>query len=150
MMLNQHPAESAVIYTCPMHPEVRQTGPGACPKCGMALEPLVATRTADTTELDDMTRRFWISVALSLPLLVISMSGLLAGAASGWLQTLLATPVVLWAGWPLLFRAWVSYRSWLLSVVALLRPTLLPETFKLHGMAPLYFEDAAVIPTTLR
>ena len=162
-MFKQQPADSAAIYTCPMHPEVRRAGPGACPKCGMALEPLVATRIEDTTELDDMTRRFWISVALSLPLLFISMSGLMVGAASGWLQAALATPVVLWAGWPLLVRAGVSYRSgqlnmfsliglgvsasWLFSVVALLRPTLLPEAFKLHGMAPLYFEAAAVITT---
>ena len=158
------------IYTCPMHPEVRQVGPGACPKCGMALEPLLATAEEDTTELDDMTRRFWASVALSLPLLAITMSEFVPSLnvhhwmgtqTFNWVQALLATPVVLWAGWPFFERAWASFRTWnlnmfsliglgtgaayLFSVVALLFPDTLPDAFKMDGMAPLYFEPAAVI-----
>jgi heavy metal translocating P-type ATPase len=163
-------ASTDVIYTCPMHPEVRQIGPGACPKCGMALEPLVVSRDEDTTELDDMTRRFWISAVLTLPLLIVTMSefvpGLnlhhwLSGTIFNWLQAVLGTPVVLWAGWPFFVRAWASYKSWqlnmfsliglgiaaawLFSVVALLWPGLLPEAFKMNGAVPLYFEAAAVI-----
>jgi heavy metal translocating P-type ATPase len=163
-------ASTDAIYTCPMHPEVRQVGPGACPKCGMALEPLVASPTEDTTELDDMTRRFWISAALTLPLLIVTMSEFvpgvnlhhrLSGAIFNWVQAVLGTPVVLWAGWPFFVRAWVSYKSWqlnmfsliglgiaaawLFSVVALLWPGLLPEAFKMDGAVPLYFEAAAVI-----
>ena len=159
-----------VIYTCPMHPEVRQIGPGNCPICGMALEPLLATAAEDTSELRDMTRRFWVSVVLSLPLLVITMSEFIPGLnlhhmlsadAFNWLQALLATPVVLWGGWPFFVRAWASFKTWnlnmfsliglgtaaayLFSLVALLFPHLLPEAFKMNGMVPLYFEAAAVI-----
>jgi Cu2+-exporting ATPase len=163
--------KKAVIYTCPMHPEVRQIGPGNCPKCGMALEPLALTVDADTTELDDMSRRLWISVALSVPLLLISMSefapGLNLPARLGtvfpWLQALLGTPVVLWAGWPFFVRAWRSFSTWhlnmfsligmgtgaawIFSVVALLWPEGLPAAFKMNGAVPLYFEAAAVITT---
>ena len=166
------PVSGDVIYTCPMHPEVRQIGPGACPKCGMALEPAVASAQEDTTELDDMTRRLRFSVALSLPLLVLTMGDLVPGvdfhrwlgmAAFDWLQAALATPVVVWGGWPLLERGWASFRTWNLnmfslialgtgaafgfSVVALLFPSLLPAAFMMSGMAPLYFEAAAVITT---
>ncbi len=157
------------IYTCPMHPEIQQVGPGSCPICGMALEPLHATMDEDTSELDDMTRRFWYSLALSLPLLLLSMGeliGLDAGTLLGhqrsmWLQGALATPVVLWFGWPFLERGAQSFRSghlnmfslismgviaaWLFSAVGLLFPGLLPEAFKMNGMPPLYFEAAAVI-----
>ncbi len=161
---------SATLYTCPMHPEIRQIGPGSCPKCGMALEPLVATVQADTTEIDDMSRRFWVSVVLTVPLLIVTMSEFVPGlnlhhffgtGFFNWLQGALGTPVVLWAGWPFFTRAWASFRTWqlnmfsliglgtgaawLFSVVALLWPQLLPEAFKMNGVAPLYFEAAAVI-----
>lgn len=159
------------IYTCPMHPEIEQVGPGSCPICGMALEPMHATIEEDTSELDDMTRRFWFSLVLSLPLLLLSMgelmgidaAALLGHQASAWLQGLLATPVVLWCGWPFLERGAQSFKSghlnmfslisigvgaaWLFSAVGLLFPDVLPEAFKMHGMAPLYFEAAAVIVT---
>ncbi len=162
-------APKDAIYTCPMHPEIRQVGPGSCPLCGMALEPEHATLEEDTTELDDMTRRFWFSLLLSLPLLLIAMGELIGFDAtamfglqgSAWLQGALATPVVLWFGWPFLERGAQSFRSghlnmfsliavgvmaaWLFSVVGLLFPDALPEAFKMHGMAPLYFEAAAVI-----
>jgi P-type Cu2+ transporter len=161
-----------VIYTCPMHPQVRQRGPGNCPICGMALEPLLPTVEEDTSELTDMTRRFWVSAALTLPLLIITMSEftpalnlhhLLSVEAFNWLQALLATPVVLWGGWPFFVRAWASFKSWNLnmfsliglgtaaayvfSVIALLLPDLLPQAFKMNDMAPLYFEPAAAIVT---
>ncbi len=159
------------IYTCPMHPEIEQVGPGSCPICGMALEPLHATMEEDTTELDDMTRRFGFSLVLSLPLLLLTMgelvgmdaTALLGQQASAWLQGLLATPVVLWFGWPFLERGAQSFKSghlnmfslisigviaaWLFSAVGLLFPNVLPEAFKMYGMAPLYFEAAAVIVT---
>lgn len=161
-----------VIYTCPMHPEIRQQGPGVCPICGMALEPLFATIGEDATELDGMTRRFWWSVTLSVPLLALTMSESMRALHlqhrwelifSDWLQAVLATPVVLWAGWPFFQRAWASFRTWnlnmfsliglgsgaayLSSVVALLFPEILPDSFKIQGRAPLYFEAAAVITT---
>ncbi|MBI3898928.1 MAG: heavy metal translocating P-type ATPase [Gammaproteobacteria bacterium] len=161
-----------VIYTCPMHPEIRQIGPGSCPICGMALEPLMPTAEADTSELDDMTRRFWISVVLTLPLLLITMSEFIPGfdlhhrigiAVFNGLQVALATPVVLWGGWPFFERALASFKRWnlnmfsliglgvaaayLFSIFALLFPNALPDAFKMNGMAPLYFEAAAVIVT---
>ncbi|MEP7063014.1 MAG: heavy metal translocating P-type ATPase [Betaproteobacteria bacterium] len=165
--------ESAdAIYTCPMHPQIRQAGPGNCPICGMALEPLDATASEDNTELRDMTRRFWASAALAAPLLVVTMSDLLPGVdlqhrvgseIFNWAQAILATPVVLWGGWPFFERAWASFKSWhlnmfsliglgtgaafLFSIIALLFPGLLPEAFKMNGMAPIYFEPAAVIVT---
>ncbi len=162
-------APKDAIYTCPMHPEIRQVGPGSCPICGMALEPEHATLEEDTTELDDMTRRFWFSLALSLPLLAMAMGDLIGFDASAifgmqgnaWLQGLLATPVVLWLGWPFLERGVQSFRTrnlnmfsliavgviaaWLFSLIGLLFPGALPEAFKMDGMAPLYFEAAAVI-----
>ncbi|MEO6623996.1 MAG: copper-translocating P-type ATPase, partial [Burkholderiaceae bacterium] len=149
-----------------------QIGPGACPICGMALEPLQATATEDDSELRDMTRRFWVSVALTLPLLVLTMSEFIPALnlphrmgemRAAWLQALLATPVVLWGGWPFFVRGWRSFVTWRLnmfslialgtgaafafSVVALLFPASLPDTFKMGGMTPLYFEAAAVIVT---
>ncbi len=165
-------AGADVLYTCPMHPEVRKVGPGTCPICGMALEPLVATLDEEHVELDDMTRRFGIGVVLTLPVLLLGMSDMLpalnlqrwlSAAAAGWLQALLATPVVWGAGWPLFVRAWQSLRgwqlnmfsliglgtgaAWLFSAVSLLFPALLPQAFKTHGAAPLYFESAAMITT---
>ncbi len=168
---NEATGPADAIYTCPMHPEVQQVGPGSCPICGMALEPMHATMEEDTTELDDMTRRFWFSLVLSLPLLLLTMgelvgmdaASLLGHQASAWLQGLLATPIVIWFGWPFLERGAQSFRSghlnmfslisigviaaWLFSAVGLLFPGVLPEAFKMNGMAPLYFEAAAVIVT---
>jgi len=104
------------IYTCPMHPQIRQVGPGTCPICGMALEPEVASLDASPNpELADMTRRFWIGLALSLPAVVLEMGGHLVGGhgwvdqtLSNWIQLVFATPVVLWAGWPFFVRGWQS------------------------------------------
>jgi heavy metal translocating P-type ATPase len=163
---------SDAIYTCPMHPEIRQQGPGSCPICGMALEPLLATAEEDTTELDDMTQRFLISVVLSAPLLLLAMGDMVPGLelihrigmdTSARLQAALATPVVLWCGWPFLVRAAQSFKNmhlnmfsligmgvltaYLFSLVALLFPQVLPPAFKSNGMVPLYFEAAAVIVT---
>ncbi len=157
------------IYTCPMHPQIRQVGPGACPICGMALEPeTVTAETKPNPELIDMTRRFWIGLALSVPVVALEMGGHLTGlrplgeTLSQWVQFALATPVVLWAGWPFFVRGWRSIvaRSlnmftliamgtgvaWVYSVVALLAPGLFPATFRSHeGTAAVYFEAAAVI-----
>jgi heavy metal translocating P-type ATPase len=174
-MVAPAPANAAskdVLYTCPMHPEVQQIGPGACPKCGMALEPMNAVAEEDTGELRDMTRRFWVSLVLSLPLLFITMSELIPGVnlhdwmginTFNWLQAGLASPVVLWGGWPFFVRCWASFRTWnlnmfslialgtaaafLFSAFSLLFPGALPDAFKMDGMAPLYFEAAAVIVT---
>jgi P-type Cu2+ transporter len=161
-----------IIYTCPMHPEIRQIGPGACPKCGMTLEPLVAAAEEDTSEIDDMSRRFWVSVVLTLPLLIVTMSEFVPGLnlhhwfgreSFNWVQGALGSPVVLWAGWPFFTRAWASFRTWhlnmfsliglgtgaawLFSVIALLWPQFLPAAFRMNGVAPLYFEAAAAITT---
>ena len=110
------PVPEGTVYTCPMHPEVRQIGPGACPICGMALEPEIATAdTGPNPELADMTRRFWIALALTVPVFVLEMGAHLFGAhawvdqtLSNWLQFAFATPVVLWAGWPFFERGWQS------------------------------------------
>src|SRR5690242_8737286 len=112
----QAPVPAGTIYTCPMHPEIRQVGPGSCPICGMALEPEVASLdTPPNPELADMTRRFWIGAALSVPPVVLEMGGHLAGAhglvdqtLSNWIQFVFATQVVLWAGWPFFVRGWQS------------------------------------------
>ena len=161
-------ATPGAIYTCPMHPEIRRNGPGSCPICGMALEPLtVSLEDADDSELRSMTLRFWIGAALTLPLLVASMSEFFAprlaawAAGNGWFQAVLATPVVLWGGAPFFVRAWHSFRTLNLnmysliglgtgaaygfSVYALLFPQTLPAAFTHHGSVPLYFEPAAVI-----
>ncbi|TAK82130.1 MAG: heavy metal translocating P-type ATPase [Betaproteobacteria bacterium] len=167
------PARKAVRYTCPMHPEVVLDHPGACPKCGMALEPTIPSAEQTNPELADMTRRFWIGVALTVPLLALAMGhhvpglgsvidGLLPGSTFDWAQLLLATPVVLWAGWPLLERGGRSLRGWNLnmftlialgvvaawgySVVATLAPGSFPETFRdAAGHIGVYFEAAAAI-----
>src|SRR5262249_5135772 len=158
------------IYTCPMHPEIRQIGPGSCPICGMALEPDVATaEAAPNPELADMSRRLWIGLVLSLPVVVMEMGGHLVGphrwlgqTLSNWLQFAFATPVVLWAGWPFFVRGWQSLRTrdlnmftlialgvgvaYLYSVVATLAPNLFPLAFRGHdGPVAVYFEAAAVI-----
>ena len=163
-------APAGTIYTCPMHPEIRQVGPGTCPICGMALEP--ETVTADSgpnPELADMTRRFWIGLALTLPVFALEMGGHLTGLmmlvgreTSNWIQFVLATPVVLWAGWPFFERGWASLKSrhlnmftliamgvgvaWLYSVLAVFAPGLFPAAFRdAQGVVPVYFEAAAVI-----
>jgi len=158
------------IYTCPMHPQIRQVGPGSCPICGMALEPvLVTAETGPSHELADMTRRFWIGLFLSLPVVALEMGGHLTGLGhyvgaqtSNWIQMLLATPVVLWAGWPFFVRGWQSLvnRSlnmftliamgtgvaWVYSMVATLAPDVFPSAFRGHdGSVAVYFEAAAVI-----
>ncbi|MEA2935521.1 MAG: P-type Cu+ transporter [Variibacter sp.] len=166
---SEHVPEGA-IYTCPMHPEVRQVGPGACPICGMALEPeLVSADTSPNAELADMSRRFWIGLVLTLPVFALEMGGhvvdlhrLIAPRTSAWLQFLFATPVVLWAGWPFFVRGWRSIVTrnlnmftliamgtgvaWAYSVVALFVPDVFPPAFRQHGGAvAVYFEAAAVI-----
>jgi cation transport ATPase len=162
-----------VEYTCPMHPEIRQIGPGNCPICGMALEPVtVAAEEGPSAELVDMTRRFWAAVALTVPVVVLEMGSELVGALddaipdqlSTWLQLALATPVVLWGGWPFFTRAWTSVRTmklnmftliamgtgvaWLFSVVATVAPGTFPDSFRTSdGTVAVYFEAAAVITT---
>jgi P-type Cu+ transporter len=165
-------ADEGVEYTCPMHPEIRQFGPGSCPICGMALEPVtVAANAGPNPELVDMTRRFWLAVALSIPIVMLEMGSELVPAldelvpdtVSTWLQLVLATPVVLGAGWPFFTRAWTSVRTlrlnmftliamgtgvaWLFSVVATVAPGLFPESFRMGGAVAVYFEAAAVITT---
>ena len=165
------PADSSAEYTCPMHPEVLRIGPGACPFCGMALEPVVVTADVSNPELVSMTRRFWISAILTLPLLAIMAADflpgrpfqhLLRGILPGWLEFVLATPVVLWGGWPFFERGWASiiHRSpnmftliaigtgaaYGYSLVALAAPDLFPAAFRdASGHLGLYFESAAVI-----
>ncbi len=164
------PAIPGAIYTCPMHPEIRQEGPGSCPICGMALEPETVTAEAPpNNELIDFTRRFWVGLVLTLPVFALEMGGHLTnlhmfipGQMSNWIQFALATPVVLWCGWPFFERGWTSLRTrrlnmftliamgvgvaWLYSVVAVVAPTLFPPAFlKADGSAPVYFEAAAVI-----
>ncbi len=165
-------------YTCPMHPEIVRRAPGSCPICGMALEPRTVTVAEDNPELRDMTRRFWISLALTAPLMVLAMevmavssSGLgvrptSSGGAWPWIELLLATPVVLWCGWPFFQRGWASIvnRStnmftliamgtgvaYLFSVVATLFPQIFPASFRSMGMGghpDVYFEAAAAIVT---
>lgn len=159
-------------WTCPMHPEIRRPGPGACPICGMALEPVtVAADTGPSAELVDMTRRFWVGVALSIPIVVLEMGGelfpdlhdVVSERASTWIQLVLATPVVLWGGWPFFARAWTSVRTmklnmftliamgtgvaWLYSVIATVVPGIFPDSFRMDGTVAVYFEAAAVITT---
>ncbi len=162
-------APAGTIYTCPMHPEVRQVGPGSCPICGMALEPeQVSLDLAPDPELIDMVRRFWIAVVLTLPVFVIEMGShlgfghLVSPVWSNWISLVLATPVVLWAGAPFFVRGWRSLVTrnlnmftliamgtgvaWLYSVVGTLAPQLFPPAFRdMHGMVAVYFEAAAVI-----
>ena len=164
------PAGPRTGYTCPMHPQIVQPGPGACPICGMALEPLIPAGEQEeeiSPELSDMERRFWISFALALPVLLLAMSQMLPGQPVHsrpiiWLQLLLSTPAVLWGGWPLFQRGWASiaHRSLNMftlialgtgtaygySVIATLFPGIFPDSFRAHtGEVPVYFEAAAVI-----
>jgi len=158
------------IYTCPMHPQIRQVGPGNCPICGMALEPEVASLdTPPNPELVDMTRRFWIGLALAVPPVVLEMGGHLVGGhglidqtLSNWIQLVFATPVVLWAGWPFFVRGWQSLVTrnlnmftliaigtgvaYVYSLIGTIAPDIFPTTFRGHdGAVAVYFEAAAVI-----
>ena len=163
-------APEGTIYTCPMHPQIRQVGPGFCPICGMALEPdLVTATSGPNPDLADMTRRFWLGLVLTLPVLILEMGGHFANLHmiigpqwSNWLQFLFATPVVLWAGWPFFVRGWQSLLTrnlnmftliamgtgvaWLYSVIAVLLPDIFPPAFRgPDGTVAVYFEAAAVI-----
>ncbi|MCI0685500.1 MAG: heavy metal translocating P-type ATPase [Gemmataceae bacterium] len=170
MPVEPGPAGAAATYTCPMHPEVVRDQPGACPKCGMALEPAtVSAEEAPNPELVDMSRRFWIGLALGLPIMLLAMADLLPGGLSAlidvrianWVQLALATPVVLWCGWPFFERAWASVvqrspnmftlialgvgAAYLYSLAATLVPDIFPHGFHVHGGVPAYFDTAAVV-----
>lgn len=163
-------APEGAIWTCPMHPEIQRPGPGNCPICGMALEPVMPTASdGPSAEYRDMRRRFWIGLALTLPVFALEMGGHLTGLhmmldrqLNNWTQMLLATPVVLWAGWPLFERGWQSIRgrslnmftliamgtgtAWAYSMVAALAPDIFPDAFRAaDGSVAVYFEAAAVI-----
>jgi Cu+-exporting ATPase len=164
-------APEGTIWTCPMHPQIRQDYPGSCPICGMALEPLEPTaEEGPNPELADMTRRFWISAALTLPILLLVMGdellglGLVPMRTSVWIQLVLSTPVVLWAGWPFFDRMWASLKTRNLnmftliglgvgagygySLVAAIFPGIFPQSLRtMDGMVPVYFEASAVITT---
>ena len=166
------PPSGAVIYTCPMHSQIRQPGPGNCPICGMTLEPVTAPAdVGPNRELVDMTRRFWVGLVLTLPVLVLEMGGhipalglhdLVPPRISTWIQFALSTPVVLWAGWPFFQRAGASvvHRSlnmfslialgtgaaYLYSLFATFAPGMFPAGFRgMGGTVSVYFEAAAVI-----
>ena len=164
------PVPPGTIYTCPMHPEIRQPGPGSCPICGMALEPEVVSADAGPNpELVDMSRRFWIGLVLTVPVFALEMAGHLTDLhqwlgqqTSNWIQLVLATPVVLWAGWPFFERAWTSLKTrnlnmftliamgtgvaWIYSIVGTVLPGVFPAAMRGHdGSVPVYFEAAAVI-----
>jgi len=153
-------AVSSGVYVCPMHPEVRQDHPGDCPICGMPLEPeMVSAGAEDATELDDMTLRFWLGLVMALPVLVLAMISMQAigHGTAGWAELILSTPVVFWAGWPLLKRAWRSLATWNLNMFTLIGLGVLAA----YGFSALnvlgrgffppalrglyYFESAAVI-----
>ena len=167
---SSEPMPEGTIFTCPMHPEVRQVGPGSCPICGMALEPLtVSADSGPNPELADMTKRFWIGLVLALPVVALEMGAhltnlhhIVSAQLSTWLQLALATPVVLWAGWPFFVRGWQSLRTlklnmftliamgtgvaWVYSVVATVAPGVFPAAFQTaEGTVAVYFEAAAVI-----
>ena len=164
------PIAEGTIYTCPMHPQIRQVGPGVCPICGMALEPEIASAdSGPNAELVDMTRRFWVGLALSLPVVVLEMGGHFVGAhnwfdptLSNYIQFAFATPVVLWAGWPFFVRGYQSLLTrnlnmftliamgtgvaFVYSSIATFAPGIFPDAFRAHGGAPaVYFEAASMI-----
>jgi len=166
------PASAGTQYTCPMHPEVLKEGPGDCPICGMALVPVGAAAEEDTSELRDLTRRMWVGVALSIPMVILAMSPMvgvaepfgLAPRVRGWIEFVLGTPTVIWVGAPILAKFWRSLRGWklnmysliglgvglayLFSLVAILFPGLFPPEFREHdGSVGTYFEAAGVIVT---
>jgi P-type Cu+ transporter len=160
-----------MIYTCPMHPQIERDHPGSCPICGMALEPrtpVAGREEEENEELRDMTRRFWIGVVLSAPVFALAMAHIaphapkwIAGEWSRWIQFILSTPVVLWAGWPFFQRGWQSLvnRSlnmftliamgvgvaYMYSAVVMLAPGIFPPSFQEHGKIDVYFEAAAII-----
>src|SRR5262249_7711909 len=162
---------AGTIYTCPMHPQIRQPEPGRCPICGMALESVpTGEDTGPSPELLDMTRRFWIGTALAVPVVILEMGAHLPGLnlhhfvspqLAIWVQFLLATPVVLWTGWPFFVRGWASVRNrslnmfslialgigtaYLYSLAATIAPSLFPENLRQDGVVPVYYEAAAVI-----
>jgi Cu+-exporting ATPase len=163
-------APESAIWTCPMHPEIRRPGPGSCPICGMALEPVLPTVSdGPSEEYRDMRRRFWVGLVFALPVFALEMGGHLTGLhqlvgrqTSNWIQMLLATPVVLWAGWPFFERAWLSIRNkslnmftliamgtgvaWGYSMIAAVAPQIFPAAFRAaDGSVAVYFEAAAVI-----
>ncbi len=164
---------SGTVYTCPMHPQVRVPEPGSCPICGMGLEPETATLEEDDSELRDMSRRFWVAVVLTVPVLFLAMGHMIPGVSIGtivphglraWLELVLASPVVLWSGWPFFVRGWRSVVSWNLnmftlialgvavayvySVVATIAPGIFPPAFRSEsGEVGVYFEAAAAIVT---
>ena len=167
---SEPPAPPGTLYTCAMHPQIRQVGPGFCPICGMTLEPVEATEAIGPSgELIDMRRRFWVGLALTVPVFALEMGGHMSGLmmlvsrqTSSWIQLLLATPVVLWAGWPFFVRGWASLRTrrlnmftliamgvgvaWIYSLAAVLAPAVFPPAFRdAAGAVPVYFEAAAVI-----
>jgi P-type Cu+ transporter len=163
--------KKGVVYTCPMHPQIRQTQPGFCPICGMTLEPAVAVEeSGESAELKDMTRRFWIGATLAVPTVILEMGAhfpalnlhhFVSPQTLVWLQLLFSSPVVLWAGWPLLVRGWTSFRNrslnmfslialgvgaaYLYSLAATFAPGLFPANLREDGIVPVYFEAAAVI-----
>ncbi|MGD2131620.1 MAG: copper-translocating P-type ATPase [Maricaulaceae bacterium] len=163
------PDFTGVVYTCPMHPQVRRTAPGSCPLCGMALEPEApSTDAGPNPELIDMTRRFWIGLALAAPVVVLEMGGHFLGlnriipmGVSNWIQLVFAVPVVAWAGAPFFARGWASVvnrspnmftlialgtgAALVYSLVGTIAPGVFPETFREHGAVSVYFEAAAVI-----
>ncbi|HVX12097.1 MAG TPA: heavy metal translocating P-type ATPase [Pirellulales bacterium] len=165
------PSESGKVnvYTCPMHPEVEQESPGACPKCGMDLEPKYAVQEEDDHELVGMSRRFWLAVVLGVPVVLLAMLPMLDVPLAHWLppaairytELLLSAPVVLWAGWPFFVRGWRSIVTWNLNMFTLIAlgtgvtwcyslavtlvPDLVPDVFREHGEVPVYFEAAVVI-----
>jgi Cu+-exporting ATPase len=173
--MHDHPGHTPVaapagaVYTCPMHPQIRRDAPGFCPICGMALEPLAAAAdSGPNPELADMTRRFWAAAGLTVPVVALSMGGMagldhvIAPMLSLWLQALLSTVVVLWAGWPFFVRGWASLMNrslnmftlialgtgvaWGYSIVATVAPRFFPrDLHNMHGMVPVYYEAAAVI-----
>jgi Cu+-exporting ATPase len=163
-------ASSEQMYTCPMHPQVRHPGPGDCPFCGMTLEPVLVNAAAEPSpELNDMSLRFWVGLAVTAPVFALEMGGhllnldsIISGQTQNWIQFVLATPVVFWAGWPFFTRAVVSIRnrslnmftlvalgtgvSWGYSVVGTVDPSLFPAKFRaMDGAVPIYFEAAAMI-----
>jgi P-type Cu+ transporter len=168
--VSAQPAPAGAAYTCPMHPEIVRDGPGACPICGMALEPrVVSLDDSPNPELVDMTRRFWIGAALGAPIFALAMSDMVGlsapmayAALVNWLGLLLATPVVFWAGWPFFERAWASIvnrspnmftlialgvgAAYVYSAVATIAPQVFPDGFRMHGaMVGTYFDTAVVI-----
>src|SRR2546430_15504734 len=171
MALERNPTFRApIIYTCPMHPQIEQDHPGNCPICGMTLEPktVVAGAEEDNTELRDMTRRLWIGAALSVPVFLLAMAHIVPSAPhwvqgdfSRWIQFVLSTPVVLWAGWPFFQRAWQSIvnrslnmftlisigvgAAYFYSAAVMLLPQIFPPSFAAHGKIGIYFEAAAII-----